>query len=60
MLNGGVIVSAPTLVIKRRRVTSRPHGRQIAQLGADERRELFLRALTARLGPKARTPLEYK
>jgi monoamine oxidase len=37
-----------------------PHGREVAKLDADERRNLFLTSLAARLGPKALTPQEYK
>jgi monoamine oxidase len=37
-----------------------PTGRQVGRLAPEERRRLFLDALTARLGPKAATPVEYR
>ena len=37
-----------------------PAGRQVARLAPEERRRLFLDALSARLGPKAATPAEYR
>ena len=37
-----------------------PAGRQVGRLAPEERRHLFLDALTARLGPKTATPAEYR
>jgi monoamine oxidase len=37
-----------------------PAGREVARYSADERRRVFLDALTARLGPKAAAPAEYR
>jgi monoamine oxidase len=37
-----------------------PAGRQVGRLAPEERRRLFLDALTARLGPKTATPAEYR
>ena len=37
-----------------------PAGRQVARLAPEERRRMFLDALTPRLGPKTATPAEYR
>jgi monoamine oxidase len=37
-----------------------PAGRQVGRLAPDERRRVFLDTLTARLGPKAATPTDYR
>jgi len=37
-----------------------PAGRQVARLAPEERRRVFLDALTPRLGPKTATPAEYR
>jgi monoamine oxidase len=36
------------------------HGREVGRMAAEERRELFLKAMAERLGPKAREPKEYR